>query len=152
MKILNDILYEKHIDDLRRMIEHFNDNDKRSNDILNNLKRFISDGSAITAGHIIDDKLVSFIWCYVREFDGLDRMHISYFIVDEKFRGRGYSKDLINFAINITKENNISLIDLNVDESNEIALQLYQNSGFEIEKLQLVLDLSKEKINVQESI
>src|SRR5699024_8795185 len=113
----------------------------RTQNVMKNLKTFIDDETAIAAGHQINERLGSFIWCYKKKFGGSERLHVSYFIVDEKFRGKGLSKELISFMKENANELGISEIDLNVEPENEKAIELYHNSGFITEKLQLLMKL-----------
>lgn len=99
-------------------------------------------------GHIIDNKLASFIWCHERVFGGVKRLHISYFIVDESFRGNGLSKDLINYAKSQAGKLGIDYIDLNVEPDNEAAIKVYQKSGFKTEKLQLFMEINRGESDV----
>src|SRR5699024_3498739 len=89
--------YVKYYEDLYVLINYFTNNNKRTQNVMKNLKTFIDDETAIAAGHQINERLGSFIWCYKKKFGGSERLHVSYFIVDEKFRGKGLSKELISF-------------------------------------------------------
>ena len=53
----------------------------------------------------------------------------------EKFRGRGYSKKLMNSAIERAKEKGCDLMELNTEVTNEIANNLYKSMGFELKGL-----------------
>lgn len=50
--------------------------------------------------------------------------------LDEKFRGKGYGKKLITFAITDYYRNNHKNLVLFVENSNEIAYNLYKSVGF----------------------
>lgn len=136
-------LYHKYSKDLIHLINHFTESDARTQEVMSNLKSYIENQTALIAGHIINDRLASFIWCYEREFAGHKRLHISYFIVDDSFRGEGLSKDLLNFAIKTSKELKLDLIDLNVDSKNDIAIKVYEKAGFNTENLQMILKVNE---------
>ncbi len=52
-------------------------------------------------------------------------------VVDEQYRGLGYSKLLMDYFLNIAKSNNIETIFLEVNSINNIAISLYKKYGFE---------------------
>lgn len=148
---MNDIdlkTYRKYSKDIINLIDYFTKSPLRTVEVMKNLHTFIENETAIVGGHIINDKIVSFIWCYQRKFGGTKRLHISYFIVDDEFRGQGLSKDLLTFAKRKAEQLNIKLIDLNVEPENETAIKVYKNSGFITEKLQLVMEVNKDDKDV----
>ena len=49
----------------------------------------------------------------------------------EKYRGKGYSKKLMNAAIDRAKQKGCKLMELNTETTNEVANNLYQGMGFE---------------------
>jgi ribosomal protein S18 acetylase RimI-like enzyme len=51
-------------------------------------------------------------------------------IVDEKFRGQGYGRKLIEELLNIAKKNNLKKIQLTSSPRREIARELYKKFGF----------------------
>lgn len=148
MNRLNIESYKNYSEDIKTLIVELTNSDKRTNEIMNSLKVYIENDTAIISGHIMNDKLVSFIWCYPREFGAKKRLHISYFIVDKLYRGKGYSKDLLKFAKCTALELGINEIDLNVDPTNSKAIRVYEAAGFETEKLLLVLKNENGDINV----
>lgn len=141
-------VFNKYYEDIFNLVNHFKDSESKTLNVLEKLKLFINDESTIIAGHEIDKKLVSFVWCYKRKFGDVERLHISYFIVDKPYRGKGLSKDLMFFIQEKAVENNIGKIDLNVNPDNIRAINVYKNAGFIPEKIQLVMDL-KENKNIQ---
>lgn len=106
---------------------------------INNMENYIADGSALICGHLLEDKLVSLVWSYIRIFNNEKRVHISYFVVDKNYRGKNFANSLISFIIKECQKKSISKIDLNVDPDNKNAIKAYLKSGFVIEKLQLSL-------------
>ena len=51
-------------------------------------------------------------------------------VIDEKYRGFGYSKILMNFFLEIAKKNKIETIYLEVNSINYKAISLYKKYGF----------------------
>ena len=60
------------------------------------------------------------------------RIELDYIIVDENYRRLGIASKLMEYLINYVKNNNISNITLEVNESNTSALNLYKKCGFEM--------------------
>jgi ribosomal protein S18 acetylase RimI-like enzyme len=56
--------------------------------------------------------------------------YIQEMIVSESQRGKGIGKKLLNFAISDLKSKNISDIELNIWEDNEVGLEFYKKQGF----------------------
>ncbi|WP_242385727.1 GNAT family N-acetyltransferase [Phocaeicola sartorii] len=52
-------------------------------------------------------------------------------VVDEKYRGQGFSKQLVTHAVRFVKEQGIPLIMLTSNPTRTAANKLYQKSGFE---------------------
>lgn len=50
--------------------------------------------------------------------------------IDEKFQGKGYAKLLMNFMIDLAKENKCETIFLEVNRINQKAISLYDKFGF----------------------
>ena len=53
----------------------------------------------------------------------------------EKFRGQGYSKKLMNSAIERAKQRGCNIMELNTEITNEVANNLYKGMGFELKGL-----------------
>ena len=79
---------------------------------------------------IIDGEMVGSIAIYGNEIDDL--------IVSRKFQNQGYGKELLNFAIGLLQERNISPIVLGVAEWNQKAITLYKNNGFIVTEIKTV--------------
>lgn len=52
-------------------------------------------------------------------------------VIDERYQGRGYSKILMNYFIDIAKNNKVETIFLEVNNINNKAISLYKKIGFE---------------------
>ena len=59
-----------------------------------------------------------------------DFVHLFHVFIDRSFRGKGYSKLLIQKAISYAKENSIPEITLFVSPNNKLAIKLYDSFGF----------------------
>ncbi len=73
----------------------------------------------------------SLILCYSAE----GKASVFSVAILEKFRGKGYSKQLMNKAIDRAKEKGCVLMELNTEVTNEVANNLYQKMGFELKGL-----------------
>lgn len=71
-------------------------------------------------------KYVGFIAFYPREKE----MYLSKFYLHKDYRGKGISKDMLEFMIEKTKEANLDSIVLNVNKYNELAISAYEKLGF----------------------
>ena len=59
-------------------------------------------------------------------------IHIFHVFIDRENRRKGYSKLLVNKALEYAKNNQIRKITLAVNKNNPIAIELYNNYGFKI--------------------
>lgn len=50
----------------------------------------------------------------------------------EKWRGKGYSKKLVQSAIDLSKSKGIKIIELSTELDNDVANNLYKKLGFEL--------------------
>lgn len=57
---------------------------------------------------------------------------IEHLIVDKNYRGRGLSKQLMNFAIDLAKKQKARRVFLTCDKSNDIGNALYKKMGFKL--------------------
>ena len=60
----------------------------------------------------------------------LDEAQINYFVVDQKFRKRGFGSCLMNYLIKRCKKQNINKLLLEVSQKNVIAKNFYRNFDF----------------------
>src|SRR6056297_593162 len=65
-------------------------------------------------------------------FNIYDEVHINNIAVKTNYRNEGLGKKLLDYIIKYGKENHFSRITLEVRESNEKALKLYNKNGFEL--------------------
>lgn len=135
VSIYNDELkiYFKNVFDENGII---NNNEKIENTI-EEMKCFIEDKSAIVIGAFQKNKLIGFIWGYKTTVNNKIRIHISYFVVNEKYRKQGIGSKLIEKIYKIAKENQIEEVELMVTAHNIPAVNFYERQGFEVERVKL---------------
>nr|WP_246880612.1 GNAT family N-acetyltransferase [Sporosarcina sp. 6E9] len=61
-----------------------------------------------------------------------DELYVNTICVDPNFRGKGIGSQLLTFAEDIAKQENIAKLSLNVETEKEAAIRLYKRSGYEI--------------------
>ena len=87
------------------------------------------------------DRAVGMIWLKAQ----LDRAVKSGFIfdvlVDEKFRGRGYGKQLMSLIEEKARELGLKSIGLHVFAYNKVAKNLYESIGYEVSSLNMLKKL-----------
>jgi len=86
-------------------------------------------------------KVKIFIFKYVPK--DFKEMHIEYIIVDELARGKGIGTKLIGELINLAKNQGYTTVTLEVIGTNQRALKLYKNLGFQIENSTNIWPLNK---------
>ena len=72
---------------------------------------------------VIDNKEIG----YVETIPNIDYLEITDVLIYEEYRGKGYSKELINYIFKNVKYNKIIL---EVSVNNHIAISLYKKYGF----------------------
>ncbi|NLN50916.1 MAG: GNAT family N-acetyltransferase [Acholeplasmataceae bacterium] len=77
------------------------------------------------------DEKIGFIILWESDFNG----QIIDLVVKEKYRGLGYGKALLTYAVNFFEEIQVKQVSLEVNSTNQKALKLYLNNGFEIKRL-----------------
>lgn len=74
----------------------------------------------------LEGQQVGFLACYPRESE----WYLSKFYIEKGQRGKGISKNMLQFVIDQAKENGFSSIVLNVNKRNN-ALHVYEKLGFQ---------------------
>lgn len=75
----------------------------------------------------IDEKIVGFFECSVIAPEA----ELYDIVIEKDEQGKGYSKLLMNYFIDLMKKNNIETIFLEVNKINQRAIALYEKYGFE---------------------
>lgn len=114
---------------------------QKTNDLLS----FLADGSAIVASAFLDDILIGYAWGYLRNLKVL-RMHITQFVVNEKYRSMGIGKQLLDFLQTECEKRGCVGLELNVTGSNSAAQKFYHNNNFVCESMFMVREISKESV------
>jgi len=96
-----------------------------------------------------DDWIIGHISIQLRpQFNSI---HIFHVFIDRENRRRGYSKLLVNKALEYAKNHQFNKVTLAVNQNNSIAIELYTNYGFElvgknkIGSFKMELNISKSK-------
>ncbi|MGD6900490.1 GNAT family N-acetyltransferase [Bacillus infantis] len=108
---------------------------------LENLYKYINEGSAIMYGVFDSGKLIGFQWLFKRENFGEVRLHLNQIAVSRQYRGMGLGKQLLEKAKQKAVNLGIKTIDLHVSESNHGAVNLYKQAGFITERRLMKLEL-----------
>lgn len=100
--------------------------DDVKNRLIDNMANYLSDGSAIIYGYIVDDKLVGFLWGYKI---GESKIHINYFAVIDSYQNKQIGSKLL---IEMLNEYNQASIELLVKKENKNAINFYKKHAFKI--------------------
>lgn len=90
---------------------------------LNKLDDIVNDNNQKVYVYIINNNIVGFLHITI-SFDEADIIDI---ITSKEYRNHGIGNSLISYAI---KDNNLKKINLEVRESNKIAIEFYQKMNF----------------------
>lgn len=90
---------------------------------LNKLDDIVNDNNQKVYVYIINNNVVGFLHITI-SFDEVDIIDI---ITSKEYRNHGIGNSLISYAI---KDNNLKKINLEVRESNKIAIEFYQKMNF----------------------
>lgn len=110
----------------------------KSQEVLDNMQKYINDGTACITGAFFKGKIIGFLWMYEIDFQ---KMHINYFCVDKNYRSKGIGTKLLMLSIMLAKEKKIKYIELRVEENNDIAKQFYARNNFKKVKDKLLLEV-----------
>lgn len=112
-------------------------NNEKLEKIIEEMEKYIDDKSAIIIGAFQEDELIGFIWGYKMITNDKNRIHINYFVVNEKYRKQGIGRQLIRKIYEIANELKIEEIELMVTAENITAVNFYKKQGFEVERIKL---------------
>ncbi|QTQ08966.1 GNAT family N-acetyltransferase [Macrococcoides canis] len=128
-KINREILKDNH-KEILLLLETVENDKEYCQKKIDELIKFVDSNDTYLFGHIENNKLVSFLWCYKRNYNNTERLHISFLAVNCDFQRQGLAKELLNKVIEILKSTDIEIIDLNVSSNNKAAIKLYEKLGF----------------------
>lgn len=129
-------------DDISRLLRLSLDNsisDERKTDAYANkkisgMKDYLKNDDTVAFLACIEEKTVGWIWCH--EIMRLDEkmLHIAFFSVLPEYQGRGIGSKLLAEAENYAINAHYIGLDLLVVSSNENAISVYEQNGFETDK------------------
>ena len=138
--IIEQVSYEKENDlrIIKSCLEKWFQNPKDLNLTAPNMKypfnfnKWIADSYALANTHSYVLKKNNWIIGYasLQLKHSTDFVHLFHVFIDREYRGKGYSKFLLEYAIEYAKENYIPAITLYVLPNNEPAINLYKSYGF----------------------
>lgn len=127
-----DLLLNKLILDEKQYDETIDENFVVSN-YFNNI---IDNPNNVLLAYYIEDEIVGYI--LIKNLNTNDKVCLlDGLYVEENYRNKGIANQLINEALNISKENNCKYVDINVMYKNELAKEIYKKLGFNEFKLNL---------------
>lgn len=97
----------------------------------------VSNGSAMVYGVFDNEDLVGYIWAYEHPFREEKRFYLNEIHVDEAYRNSGIGKQLLHAVENMAKECGYGALYIHAEGNNIGAIRLYQNEGYEVERIQL---------------
>lgn len=106
------------------------------------MMKFSQDGTAIIAGTFLGNMLIAYIWGYFRTVADKKGMHITQFVVSEKYRKYGIGKALLAYMEKYAKKRDCRLLELNVEGENYEAQSFYKNNGFVCKNMSMQLSLN----------
>lgn len=121
--ILDERKYDKSINDKYIVKDHF--------------KKIIENKDNILLVKVLDEAVVGYVYLRPIKNDLENGYLIDGLYVEEEYRNKGIAKELINSALDILKNYNLSFIDINVMYDNEIARKIYKYFGFKEFKIQM---------------
>ncbi|MBQ5152946.1 GNAT family N-acetyltransferase [Macrococcoides caseolyticum] len=127
---LNENVLKDNQEEILSLLESVENNKQYCQNKIKDLFEYVNSKDTFLYGHICDNKIISFLWCYKRIYNNTERLHISFLAVNNDFQRRGLAKELINKVFDILDSTDIDFIDLNVNPNNKAAIKLYQSLGF----------------------
>ncbi len=121
-----DILLTKLIQDERQY-----DNSIDKDFVVNNyFKNIIKNENNILLCYEEDNIIKGYIYLKPVNNDSQNCYLIDGLYVDNEYRNKGIATKLIENALNIIKETNVAVVDINVMANNSVAISLYKRFGF----------------------
>ena len=93
-------------------------------------KNVIKDRNNILLGYIIDNQIIGYTYLKYLANDNKKGYLIDGLYILENYRGQGYAKKLLKYALNLLENKSLDFIDINVLGANEKARNLYKLLGF----------------------
>ena len=93
-------------------------------------KNVIKDSNNILLGYIIDNQIIGYTYLKYLANDNKKGYLIDGLYILENYRGQGYAKKLLKYALNLLENKSLDFIDINVLGANKKARNLYKLLGF----------------------
>ena len=97
----------------------------------------VTNGSAMVIGALEGDELVGYVWAYEHPFREEVRIYVNEIHVHEDYRGKGIGRELLKAVESMARERGYRALYIHTEGNNAGAIRLYQNEGYEIERVQL---------------
>jgi len=114
-------------------------------ELIDYRKNKLKEGNSVTVVSEDEESLTGFATISTKErseiFSRGKYAKVNEIFVKENFRRKGIASDLLNRLFEHAKELNCEQVELNVNVENEPGKRLYENEGFESEKIKMVRDL-----------
>ena len=101
---------------------------------IHELGEYVKSEKTKLVGAFIKDSLVGFIWLYIHDYFGENRLHINHIAIENDFRRLGIAKKLLYEAEKLAAKLKIYTIDLFVSEENSVAVKMYEDLGYVTER------------------
>lgn len=144
LEMLNNIIVVQYSDEIKTYLNIvLNENmsqcvtDQIVEKYYNNIVKYLIDGSAIVIGAFDKDNLIGLHWAYETNVLNERRLHSSFDIVNEKYRGQGIGTAMFKMLEKICIERNIHIIEAMVTCANEVAMKYHEKNGFTIERVKV---------------
>ena len=108
---------------------------------IDSLIEHVSNGSAIVYGVFDSENLIGYVWAYEHPFREEVRLYVNEIHVEEAYRNKGIGKKLLHAIEDMVKERGYGALYIHAEGNNDGAIRLYQNEGYEIERIQLRKEL-----------
>ncbi len=101
------------------------------------VKEIISNKNSPVFVGVIDGEVMAYAFCEIQDNTGTDNLknlktlYIDDLCVDEKYRGKGYGKEIYAFVKNFAKQQNCYHLTLNVWHLNQNAVKFYEKVGMQ---------------------
>ena len=111
----------------------FNSVDKLLFDTFGYHRKNVKDARAVEFVACLDDVIVGYF--YLREeidiIQDFKTYHVEYVCVDSQYRGKGFGKKMMEYAIQYAKDHHAVRMELTSGNQREVAHKLYLSLGFQ---------------------
>ncbi len=97
------------------------------NELRAGIQKFIKNGEIL--GYIVADRIIAMLNLYCNNYDTLSAYICNVYVLEE-YRGKHYSENLLNKAVQICRERNFKNVCLHVSVENTPAVHIYKKMGF----------------------